>query len=439
MEYIVRFAENIKTICISLTLGRQPGAGEIIWRAVSVFEILVRSLQSKPELTLEIFGCGKPTLSTRICVQELFRLKNKLAVTAIHMKPSEQLDPLIFLPQFHHLRELHLDCNGQNYITALTDLADIFQNIQLETLSLFPCEEVKSLPQTVRDLRLLNPKSTLSYFTWTATCNLHNLVELTMECFDTEISKEQRFEFNSTNLRVVDMILGAAEEPTLTRQIIDPIFSRCHSLESIQLTLKTSLSSPTLEKLITSNTSLTSLSIKSAANSVTFEELINCAKYIPNLTSLSLPWPSTIGSRSNTYGQQISWLSPERYHGNDVPHRLKFSQAYLLSIRWPKLRHIEFEIDSKMEARNGYYTWNEFDNWRRNPNKSNPSVAAVKKGYWWFLQQFKMDRFIDRTGESPCLDICTVFSQLEGTRKDRSTQQITLSLSLDQVRKHKDP
>ena len=439
--YILRLAENLKSIYISLTLGDRDGGGENIWRALSIFEILARSLQCQPELTLGIFGCGKPAFSTRICIQELLRLKDKLLVMAIHTKPSEQFDPLIFLPRFHQLRELHLDCNGQHYINALTDLAVIFKDINLEILSLYPCEEVKSFPLTIQDLRLLNPKSTLSCLTWAAACDLYGLVELTVECLDTEISKEQHFQFKSTNLRVVDMTLGAAEEATLTRQIIDPIFSKCRSLESIQLTLKTSLSSPTLERLTCSNSSLTSLSIKSAANSITFEELIDRAKHIPNLKSLTLPWPSTIGTRSNNYGQQVSWLSPERYHGNDVPHRLNFSQACLLSLRWPKLRHIEFEIDSKIEARNGYYTWSEFKTWRRHAKTLYPTSSPSMKEYWMVLQLFKMDRFIDGTGLSPCLDICTVFSQLEGTHtvQDRSMQRITLSLSLDQVRKHKNP
>ena len=350
-------------------------------------------------------------------------------------------NPLIFLPRFHQLHELHLDCNDQRYINAQTDLADIFKDIQLKMLLLYPCEEVKSLPPTVQDLRLLNPKSTLSCLTWTATCDLYDLVELTLECLDTGISKEQYFQFKSTNLRVVYMTLGAAEEPTLTRQIIDPIFSKCRSLESIQLTLKTSLSAPTLGKLITPNSFLTSLSIKSAANSITFEELIDYAKHIPNLKSLTLPWPSTIGTRGNIYGRQVSWLSPERYRGNDFPHHLKFSQAYLLSLRWANLRHIEFEIDSKMEARNEYYTWTEFKNWQREAKQLHPSSSRSMKAYWTLLQRFKMDRFIDRTGLSPCLDICTVFAQLEAIHgiQDRSTRRITLILSLDQVRKHKDP
>ena len=441
MGYIIGLADNIQTIYISLTLGDQAGAGEHIWRTLSIFDIFVRSLQSKPELTLEIFGCGKPTLSTKICIQELLRLKDKLQITAIHTKPGEQFDPLIFLPQFHQLRELHLNCNGQHYITAFTDLANIFKDIELKILSLYPCEEVISLPRTVQDLRLLNGKSTLSCLTWAAACDLYDLVELTVECLDTEISKEQHFQFKSINLRVVDVTLGAAEEATLTRQIIGPILSKCRSLESIQVTLKTSLSSQTLEKLTTSNSSLTSLSVKSAANSITFEELIDRAKYIPKLKSLTLPWPSTIGTRSNKYGQQVSWLSTERYHGNDVPHRLSFSQAYLLSLRWPGLRQIEFEIDSTMEARNRYYTWTEFKSWRRYAENIYASNSELMEEYWLLLQLFKMDRFIDPTRISPCLDICTVLSQLEGTSavQEGPTHQITLSLSLDQVRKHKDP
>ena len=92
VEYILRLAENLKTIYISLKMGDRADGSENVWRALSIFEMLASSLKRKPELTLEILGYGKPTLSTRICIQELLRFKDKLSITAIHTKPGEQFE-----------------------------------------------------------------------------------------------------------------------------------------------------------------------------------------------------------------------------------------------------------------------------------------------------------------------------------------------------------
>lgn len=171
---------------------------------------------------------------------------------------------------------------------------------------------------------------------WSAVCGLEYLGELHFVCTDIErMEQERTFSFKSRNLRQLSGILAAerteAAERTqiVLQQIIKPVLGSCQQLSSIDLHLKTDLSSELLSQLL-SKQSLTDVKLNVDAVSYSFEDLSALPNSLPLLETLKLPWPTSIGFNTNDDDSQTEMcLEPVAAHGIcwnnpppaiDIPH-----------------------------------------------------------------------------------------------------------------------
>jgi len=304
-------------------------------------------------------------------------------------------------------------------------------HLPLQKLTLHETEQVASLPHQLQALNIGSDGTPiLTNSVWAAACNLECLSKLEIECDDTEERQnEEPFVFKSSNLRTLSGSLAAKTEEILRHQIIQPILVSCHHLTSVNIHINSPLSSIFLAVLL-SNESLTDVDISSAASPYTFHEFSALPKTLPNLESLQLPWPASIGIPTNDdEGMVMDWRY-DRDCSQDVPERLMFDQCQRLASKFPKLNEIVFEIDAEA-LYNTYRMWGE--SFQHNMSFD----PAIDKSC--HDQTFKMATFIDE--ESPCLNLCSVFvysfADSNYTNQEGEPQMsMRLFLSLNKIRQH---
>jgi hypothetical protein len=328
---------------------------------------------------------------------------------------------LVFLSRFHDLQKLvvwdfSLRDNNEH------DMDRFLGRLPLLKLALYEVEQVASLPHQLKVLNIrCGGTPPLTNSVWTATCNLKYLSELDIQCDDTEETQnEEPFVFKSSNLQTLSGTITAKTEEILIQQIIQPIFVSCLYLTSVNLGINCSLS-PIFLIILLSSESLIDVNINSAASPYTFQEFSAHPKTLPNLESLQLPWPASIGIPTNDdEGVVMDWRY-DRDNSQDIPERLTFDQCQRLAAKFPKLDEIVFEMDT--EALNTTY-----QTWIERLQHNMPFDPVTEDVYKLGLDQaFKMGTFFDE--ESPCLDLCSV-------QHGNPNTSMMLCLSLNEIRRH---
>ena len=385
----------------------------------------------------------KPQLSitTRRSILEtplgdlLLYINDKFSLTRLDVQ-SEGIDDnslLEFLSRFHDLRRLEIwdfRSNDDNE----HDMDRFLGQLPLRELTLHETKQVASLPHQLKILNIGSDGSPiLTNSVWAATCNLKCLSELDIECDDIEETEnEEPFVFKSSNLRILSGSLTAKTEEIIGLQIIQPILVSCHHLTSVSLHINSSLSTTFLTILL-SNESLMEVDISSAASPYTFQEFSDLLKTLPNLESLQLPWPASVGIPTNGNEWMVMDWRYVRDHSQDVPERITFDQCQRLAAKFPKLNEIVFEMDTEA-LYDTYQTWSGSF---QHDIPLDPATVDLEKTR--LDQSFKMTTFINE--ESPCLNLCSVFGcsldDSNYTDQEEGPQILmTLSLSLTQIRRH---
>lgn len=303
--------------------------------------------------------------------------------------------------------------------------------------------DIDSFPHTLETLNLHGDSELLDNSVWNAICGLRNLRHLQLVHF--EIDRwENSISFQSSNLRSFFANVTTEPETNIVSQMIQPIYQSCRSLTTVELILWTSFSTDFLLRLL-QNPALSSLTVTCyGASPYAFQDLVEGAKNAPNLKKLKLPWPATLGVRSNNTDGSMDWKSP-RDHSMDFPERLTFEQSQQLAASLPKLQQIRFDLDEAEEACNAYWTSDEYPFWPITASKVMPLyLRNIDIEFWrnshyaFLLQSFKKARFLDK--RSDCLNICTVFFHFNDPRqletKFFGLLGISLFLSLAQIRRH---
>ena len=389
--------------------------------------------ESKPQLSI---STRRPILGKPLGDLLLY-INDRFSVTRLDVQSEGIQDNLLlqFLAQFHDLQRLDV-WNFRSNDDKEHDMDRFLGGLPLRKLTTRDTEQVASFPHQVQTLKIRHDGEILTNSVWAATCNLKRLSELNIECEDIEDTDEGQDEepiiFKSSNLRTLSGSLTAKTEEILRQKIIQPIFASCRYLTSVELHITSSLSSIFLALLLSKKT-LVNIDVSSSASPYTFQEFAVLPKILPNLESLQLPWPASIGIPTNDdEGTVMDWRY-ERDRSQDVPDRLKFDQCQRLAEKYPKLKEIVFQIDTAEEACNSHWKWTE-------PVQHNMpfDAATVDVEESRRAQSFKIAGFIDEG--SPCLDICSVFLHYfdnNHTDEDGEPQMSsTLFLSLDQIRKH---
>jgi hypothetical protein len=364
----------------------------------------------------------------------LLYINDRYSVTRLDVESEGIRNDLVlqFLARFRQLQHLCV-WDFKSNDSSTHDMDRFLRHLSIETLTIYYMNQVASFPHQVRILDI-HDNSILTNSVWTATCNLKHLSELSIECRDLEERQdEQSFIFKSSDLRSLSGSLSTKTEAILRHQIIQPIFSSCQHLTTIELYISSSLSSVLLALLLSKDT-LVDVDVSSPASPYTFQEFADLPKTLPNLRSLQLPWPASIGILTNDDDGTVMDWRYERDHSDDIPERLTFDQCQRLSAKYPNLDEIVFQIDSEEETHNAHWTWMHsrshfFD------MPLDPAKVDVDKSRR--IQTFKMTRFIDE--ESPCLNICSIFCHFDDpsyTDIHELEKSIVIFLALNQVRRH---
>ena len=400
-----------------------------------IFAVLEKSV-SKPELSFQM--CGSKEANEMV-----LRLKDKLPIIAAHVD-SKEVD---FWLQFHQLRYITMWCFEDRETPIAMD--KLLANLPLTKLTVLFPGSVEIFPPQLRCLNLNGiGTSTLQLLTWKAACELRELhtIKVTAEDIKKTDGFPRHLQFQSSQLRRVRLNLNASSETKIKRYIIQPIFKHCHQIESVTVDLYTSISSDFLTWLFSPNETLTFLHVTSTASMFSFRDLIAATKHLPNLKTLTLPWPAPVDSSEEDNGS-IDWPDDVEDHCVDIPERLTFSQCQSLATACPKLNRVEFRVDDSDEAGNHYWIWNKYNvevtSSFRVPLHmpiNAKEIESWRKSQYARLQSFKMFRFIDDA--SPCLNICTLFFHFGDTHYPDTEgiiyQSIVLFVDLNQVRRHSD-
>ena len=440
-EFIVRHAPNLRRVELDTRTWNTS------YQRLNAVLSRLDAAESIPELSIGLYDydvAGGPTDSQTIERGEvMLRIQEKVPI--VHIRFSSRYSPrkLRYFGQFGQLRALNLfgGCvKSSPKFDNPADLREIFKNIPLEFLGMECAESIMSFPRTVKILKIdsgFECRHSLSPLTWTAVCELPDLVELHLSYHRIDFSEESPCRFKSSTLKKFHVHPGSTNT-TFHRHILQPILATASCLVSMKLEFYSSqaLSSDFLSHF-TSNATLSNLNMgHSTENPYLFRDLVELAKNFPNLQNLTLQWPAIVGTRRRTEGQ---W--PERIRDLDIPERLVFHECSQLAAAWPKLDQVKFQLDRHRAADPYLYSkWSEIA-----PQELlDMPLESCILGDWWvghhyLLQRFKMARFIDET--SPCLNVCTIFFHFDDRDHLAETsnyynEEIIIFLSLKQVRRH---
>ena len=399
--------------------------------SVQVLRTCVAALEwseSKPQVSI---STRHPILGQPL-EDLLLYINDRYSVTKLDVQSEGIRDDLLlqFLSRFHQLQELCV-WNFKSDDNNAHDMDRFLRHLSIETLTIYDTDQVASIPHSVRTLSI-HEDSMLTNSVWAATCNLKHLSKLNLECEDLEERQDEEvFIFKSSGLRTLTGSITTKTEEILKQQIIQPIFSSCQHLTTIDLHINSSLSSNLLA-LFLSNETLVDVEVSSVASPYTFQEFADLPKILPNLRDLELPWPANIGIPTNVNGGRMMDWRYLRNHSDDIPERLTFGQCQRLSAKYPKLNEIVFQIDTEEEARNAHWMFpsHYFD------MPLDPAKVDIDKSR--HIQSFKMARFMDE--ESPCLNLCSVLCHFDDPSDTNHDEELDMSivifLSLSQVRRH---
>ena len=192
------------------------------------------------------------------------------------------------------------------------------RHLPLKELTIYESERFVSFPRQLQTLDIQLDSWVLTDSIWTAARTLKHLSDLIIECSDIEEREdEQPLTFSSSDLRSIFLRISARTEEIIGRLIIQPIFTGSQNLTYVELYVNTSFSSNLLA-LVLSIETLVNVQITSSASPYTFLDLASLPKTLPNLETLRLPWPATIGIPTNDGdGTSMDWRY-ERDHSQDV-------------------------------------------------------------------------------------------------------------------------
>ena len=397
VHFIIRHASSLRKL-VYIVIDNDQSSNYSV-RLLRTCIAALEWAETKPWLSI---ATRRPILGTPLGDLLLY-INDKFSLTKLDVQSEGIHDnPLLeFLSRFHHLRKLEIwnFCSSDN---NEHDMDRFLGHLPLRKLTLFDTEQVASLPHQLQVLNIGSDGSPiLTNSVWTAACNLKCLSELDIQCDDTEETQnEEPFVFKSSNLQTLSGTLTAKTEEILINQIIQPILVNCHHLTSIDLLISSSLSTIFLSVLL-SNESLMYVDITSTASPYTFQEFSALPKTLPNLESLQLPWPASIGVPTNDDEDTVMDWRYDRDRNQDLPDCLTYDQCQRLAEKFPKLNEIVFEMDAEV-LDNTYQMWSESfeDNMPLDP--ATVDIDKARRD-----QSFKMTIFIDQ--ESPCLDLCSVF------------------------------
>ena len=438
--YIIRHA-RLESIYLYNRSGKERRALEKLLNAIA-------NLDTKPDVYFHFNdGAGNAVLIDPVENGDLlWKMKEKLFIKHIIINNSMPLTKFNFLAEFRQLERLSISVGDRPCIDETTDLQSIFEGVPIKNLWIHAVG-VKSLPSTLEILdisgwRRLPHEIVLGYRTWTAICELEKLHTLRIHFSVFSSSQYPPCQFKSSNcLRSLDITIGAETEQSLVREFFDPILQNCSRLKFLRFEpsfspLSSSLLASLFKPGFKASSTLASLEIQAANSNYSFQNFLSCAKVLPHLKSLILPWPVTVGE-VHTEAQE-----PDRHewcirdHGEDIPECLMFQHCQSLAIACPKLDEVKFLIDHDETADNSHEDWKGIPTGRTFYMPVYCERLNVDEMEFCLrLQIFKLIRFIDEY--SPCLNLCTVmFHHEENSYFDHCGPEIGIFLSLNQVRRH---
>jgi hypothetical protein len=401
--------------------------------SVELFQTIITALESsdiKPELSITSRRpiVGKPFGDLLAYISDRFTVKE----LDILSEGTEDAMLLQLLARFPQLQQLVLwffgliDSDPQDMDLAL-------RHLPLKELRIYDSEQFASLPRQVQTLDIQLDDRILTDSLWTAARNLRQLSDLNIECDDVEGREdEQPLIFSSSELRSVSLSLRARTEEIIRRQIIQPIFTSSQHITYIELHTNTSISSNLLA-LVLSIETLVNVEITSTASPFTFLDLASFPKILPNLKSLRLPWPATIGIPTNDDdGMSMDWRNA-RDHSQDVPDRLSFDSCRRLAAQYPKLEDIVFEID--IAGQEG----NELLDWIKSSSANSISYPnGLESNRMKIVRHVNNPSFADE--RSPCLNICCILCYsgppISALGNEGISEPVFACIFLNQVRRH---
>lgn len=331
----------------------------------------------------------------------LLYINERFSVTTLDVQSEGTQDNslLQFLAGFHQVQ--HLVVWNFRFDESEHDMDRFLGHLSLHKLTVHDTEHVASFPHQLNALEIQHHGTIHTNSVWAATCNLTRLTELYMDCEDTEEWRDEHpIIFKSANLQTLSGTLTARTEEILKNQIIQPIFTSCHQLTSLELYINSPLSSNFLALLLSKET-LVDVELSSTASPYTFQEFVGLSKTLPNLERLRLPWPASIGIPTNDDEGTIMDWRYVRDNSQDIPERLTFEQCQILATKYPKLNEIVFEMNTEALC-SRYWTWYGPLHDIMPFNPANVEADKIRRD-----QSFKMATFVDE--ESPCMNICSVF------------------------------
>jgi hypothetical protein len=370
---------------------------------LTVFISLAR-LETKPKVSFQgiAYTSQSATLSN---FKHIMCFNDKLPVIKLQARgtPAE----LSCVSRFDQLERLDIYASPE-----CQDLYKFLNELPLIKLTVIVGrnDRITSFPLNLRILRLYLSYSATSLFhvTWKAVCGLKRLDELVIHCRTVEDGPSRRFE--SSNLRLFELVVEHDRGATVVHQIISPIFTDCRRLSVFRFG-HSPCSSATLSSILIPSSTLN----VGSRPSYIFQTLVDYAnRRRPH--NITLPWPT----------------------GDDgVPEHLTMEQAQHLAAEWCNPHEIEFQLtDSAPNRHPGFDSFS----FKNSPNmpfyRSKLRLELSRMSEYALLHSSKLARLIDES--SPCLNICTLFFHFEDKQDTQGEpgRNIVMFLSLEQVRRH---
>lgn len=239
-----------------------------------------------------------------------------------------------FLSNFNNLTYLEIlgDVGNPFEGSSELDMAPIFSNCQVNFVRLGASGlfTVRSFPPTVQTLLIFDRKLTLDQVTWTAVCNLQQLKTLGLSVKAIE-NWNQDLEFKSW-FHLQSFFVTVEETATINfeKQIFKSM-RHCSQLTSITLGTPMAPVSTNLAKwLVNTSKALSTLSVDTRIDcDESFKTLIEGAKRLINLDSLTLPWPyGPYPADAERWTENFQALADACHRLNIIEFRLKDSDEW---------------------------------------------------------------------------------------------------------------
>ena len=461
VEYILRQGRNVRTVKMRDFNRRVPQLGashhlvefgghlvgldvRMTRAAEHIFNVLA-DLEGYREITLDLWNVKPQHIRLDGDQDILLRLQDKSQVVNLSTTGFDSPSKCLLLQQFSKLHRLCLRDHIDTPTSETLDFETIFENTPLEYLQI-NVSNIESLPRTIQELRVGCDRvgKTLTQKTWQAVSRLRHLNDLaaTHERMETWLP----FAFESANLQSVTLSFTWEPADRFDQQILEPMLASSKSLRSVAISPQL-LSASTLKLFSKSDSaqSITVLNISSHYTKFNFEDLVVSLRNLPRLETLTLPWPINFSTYPSTVQTDSASPVPESASADfDQPHVLHFSHCEAIAVSCPNLTEIHFFVEPDVPSEeDDYHIFREAEEEETDTDEDDDispfdpqNFDAENDPDQWFRvkrsQSFKNGRLVS-VADSPCLHVCTVFSDTCDAGFDHA---IRLFVLLNQVRKH---